>query len=289
MAASRIKTAFLVILILILLGFVASFIIGLSGRSFGDKIGVVSIEGVIADSREAMEDIVRFKEDGGIRGVIVRVNSPGGSVAPTQEIFRELKKLGTRKKVYVSMGSVCASGGYYIATAGEKIYANPSTITGSIGVIMEQMVVEELLKKIGLQTNTIKSGELKDVGSPFRKMKDEERAYLQAIMDSIHDQFIRDAAEGRKMAVEKMRNLADGRIFTGIQAKQAGLVDTIGTFYDTVDDLKRALNIEGKPVLVYGKKPFSLIRWLMSSMAHEIGQALSSARHSSPFEYRYVP
>lgn len=289
MASSRIKTAFVVILILILLGFVAAFIIGLAGRSFGDRIGVVNIEGMIADSRDAMEDIVRFKEDGSIKGVIVRVNSPGGSVAPTQEVFRELKKLGAKKKVYVSMGSVCASGGYYIATAGEKIYANPSTITGSIGVIMEQMVVEELLRKIGLQANTIKSGELKDVGSPFRKMKDEERAYFQAIMDSIHQQFIKDAAEGRKMPVEKMRALADGRIFTGTQAKQAGLVDTIGTFYDTVDDLKRVLNIEGKPVLVYGKKPFSLIKWLMSSMAQEIGQALSSARHNSPFEYRYVP
>jgi protease-4 len=267
---TRIKKAFLIIFILVFIIFVASFLIGIVGHGFGDQIGVVEIEGVIADGKDAMEDIVRFKEDDGIRGVIVRINSPGGSVGPSQEIYQELKKLAAKKKVYISASSVCASGGYYIASAGEKIFANPSTITGSIGVIMEQVVAEELLKKIGIQPNTLKAGKFKDVGSPFRKMKDDERAYFQQILDSIHEQFIKDVAEGRKMPFELVKKLSDGRIYTGAQAKELGLVDGIGTFYDTVDDMKKDLNIQGKPVLVYGKRPFSLLKWLVSSATETI-------------------
>lgn len=267
---TRIKKAFLIIFILVFIIFVASFMIGIVGQGFGDKIGIVEIEGVIADGKDAMEDIVRFKEDDDIRGVIVRINSPGGSVGPSQEIYHELKKLAAKKKVYISASSVCASGGYYIASAGEKIYVNPSTITGSIGVIMEQVVAEELLKKIGIQPNTLKAGKFKDVGSPFRKMKDDERAYFQQILDSIHEQFIKDVAEGRKMPFEQVKKLSDGRVYTGTQAKELGLVDGIGTFYDTVDDMKKDLGIKGKPVLVFGKRPFSLLKWLISSATETI-------------------
>jgi protease-4 len=274
---TRIKKAFLIIFILVFIIFVASFLIGIVGQGFGEKIGVVEIEGVIADGKDAMEDIVRFKEDDGIRGVIVRINSPGGSVGPSQEIYQELKKLAAKKKVYISASSVCASGGYYIASAGEKIYANPSTITGSIGVIMEQVVAEELLKKIGIQPNTLKAGKFKDVGSPFRKMKDDERAYFQQILDSIHEQFIKDVAEGRKMPFEQVKKLSDGRVYTGTQAKEFGLVDGIGTFYDTVDDMKKDLGIKGKPVLVYGKRPFSLLKWLVSSATETIIKHYNSA------------
>jgi protease-4 len=274
---TRIKKAFLIIFILVFIIFVASFMIGIVGQGFGDKIGIVEIEGVIADGKDAMEDIVKFKEDDGIRGVIVRINSPGGSVGPSQEIYHELKKLAAKKKVYISASSVCASGGYYIASAGEKIYANPSTITGSIGVIMEQVVAEELLKKIGIQPNTLKAGKFKDVGSPFRKMKDDERAYFQQILDSIHEQFIKDVAEGRKMPFEQVKKLSDGRIYTGTQAKELGLVDGIGTFYDTVDDMKKDLSIKGKPVLVYGKRPFSLLKWLVSSATETIIKHYNSA------------
>lgn len=274
---TRIKKAFLVIFICVLVIFVASFVTGIIGEGFGEKIGVVEIEGVIADGKDAMEDIVRFKEDDGIRGVIVRINSPGGSVGPSQEIYSELKKLAAKKKVFISASSVCASGGYYIASAGEKIYANPSTITGSIGVIMEQVVAEELLKKIGIQPNTIKSGKFKDVGSPFRKMQDDERAYFQQILDSIHEQFIKDVAEGRKMPFEQVKKLSDGRVYTGSQAKELGLVDGIGTFYDTVDEMKKELGIKAKPVLVYGKRPFSLLKWLISSMTETIINHYNSA------------
>lgn len=285
---TRIKKAFLVIFILVLIIFVAAFITGIVGEGFGDKIGVVEIEGVIADGKDAMEDIVRFKEDDGIKGVIVRINSPGGSVGPSQEIYQELKKLAAKKKVFISAGGVCASGGYYIASAGEKIYANPSTITGSIGVIMEQVVAEELLKKVGIQPNTIKSGKFKDVGSPFRKMQDDERAYFQKILDSIHEQFMKDVAEGRKMPIEQVKKLSDGRVYTGTQAKELGLVDGIGTFYDTLDNMKKDLGIKDKPVLVYGKRPFSLLKWLISSATETIIKHYNSAPMYYN-HYRFIP
>jgi len=281
MARSKIKTAFLVIFIIITVSFFISLAIGIFGRAFGEKIGVVEIEGVIADSKDIMEDIVRFKEDETIKGVILRINSPGGSVPPSQEIFEEVKKLREKKKVYVSMGTVCASGGYYIATAGEKIYAMPSTITGSIGVIMEQVVIEDLLKKVGLQPNTMKAGDFKDVGSPFRKMKVEERKYFQEILNTIHTQFINTVATQRKIPMNDAIKLSDGRIYLGQQAMDLKLIDRIGTFYDTVDDMKNTLNIKGKPVLVYGKRPFSLLKWLISS----ISQELSFRQLSSPFKY----
>ncbi|MCX5810041.1 MAG: signal peptide peptidase SppA [Proteobacteria bacterium] len=285
MARSKIKTAFLVIFIIIIVSFFISLAIGVSGRAFGEKIGVVEIEGVIADSKDIMEDIVRFKEDETIKGVILRINSPGGSVPPSQEIFEEVKKLREKKKVYVSMGTVCASGGYYIATAGEKIYAMPSTITGSIGVIMEQVVIEDLMKKVGLQPNTMKAGDFKDVGSPFRKMKVEEKKYFQEILDTIHTQFINTVAVQRKIPMDTAKRLSDGRIYLGQQAMDLKLIDQIGTFYDTLDDMKNTLNIKGKPVLVYGKRPFSLLKWLISS----ISQELISQQFSSPFKYIMAP
>jgi protease-4 len=270
MASRKARMILLGVLIMVAIVFFGFMAIGLSDGAFGDKIGVVEVSGVISESKDIMEDIVRFKEDDSIKGVIVRINSPGGSVGPSQEIFSEVKKLRTKKTVYVSMGSVCASGGYYIAVAGEKLYAMPATITGSIGVIMEHMIIEDLFKKLGLHSDTLKSGAFKDAGSPFRKMKDDERAYFQGILDSIHEQFIKTVADERKMPIESAKKLADGRVFIGSQAKDLKLVDQIGTFYDTVDDLKKALNMKGKPVLVYGKKPFSLLKWLISSASKEL-------------------
>jgi protease IV len=285
MSIQRIRRALVIIFIIIIVVFVTSFLIGLTGKSFGDKIGVVEIDGVITDSTELLADIVKFREDDAIRGVILRINSPGGAVAPTQEIFREVQKLRGKKKVFVSMASVCASGGYYIAAAGERIYANPSTITGSIGVIMEQPVFEELMKKIGVQTNTLKAGEMKDTGSPFRKMRDDERVYLNSVLQDIHQQFIKDIAGARKMSTEIAAKLSDGRIYTGTQAKNLGLVDSIGSLYDALEDLQRVLNIKGKPVLVYGKKPFSFWRILAASLSKEI----TSRFVSEAFQYKYNP
>jgi protease IV len=282
MAGSGVRKGLLVVGIIIGCIVVLSLIVGVVGGKFRDKIGVVEIEGMITDTKDTVEDIVRFKDDDTVLGVIVRINSPGGSVGPTQEVFRELRKLGLKKRVYVSMGAVCASGGYYIASAGEKIYANPSTITGSIGVVMEQVVAEDLFRKIGLEPVTIKTGKFKDVGSPFRKMSEEERAYLQEILDSIYDQFLQDVADGRKMAIARVKSLADGRVYTGTQAQKEGLVDTIGTFYDSVDDLKKAVGLKGKPFLVYGKRPFSLLKWLITSLSNTI---VNSRYTGSQFMY----
>jgi protease-4 len=232
-----------------------------------------------------MEQIVEFKDDPSIKGVILRINSPGGGVGPTQEIYREVVKLKGKKKVYVSMGTTCASGGYYIASAGQKLYANPSTITGSIGVIMELMNVEEVLKKIGLKANTIKAGEFKDTGSPFRPMTPEERVYLDGIVMDIYDQFTEDVANGRNMNVEAVRKLAEGRIYTGSMAKDMGLVDAIGDFYDTVDAMKADLRIVGKPVLVYPEKPFSLARWIFGTTGQDLTRELANQLGSSPFKF----
>jgi protease IV len=287
MARTRIKKALVVIIGIILLVFLLSVVRGFMGKP-GERIGIVEIEGVISESRQTMEDVIRFKEDPTIKGVILRINSPGGSVGPTQEIYREVTKLKEKKKVFVSMGSVCASGGYYIAAAGEKVYANPSTITGSIGVIMQSVIFEELLKKIGMKSNTIKAGDLKDAGTPFREMTPAEKAYLNSVVGNIHEQFIRDVAAGRKMEFEKAKGLADGRIYTGLQAKELGLVDSIGNFYDTVDDIKKALNIKGKPQLVYTEKPFSVSKWLFSSMS-DLSKEYLESFVSSPFKFLYRP
>jgi protease-4 len=278
---SKIKKTLLVLLVIVVLVFAGAFFIGIMSTGLGSKIGVIEIDGVISQSMDTMEDIVRFKEDDAIKGVIVRINSPGGSVGPTQEVYREVRLLREKKKVFVSMGSVCASGGYYIASAGDRIYANPSTITGSIGVIMEQAVIEDLLKKLGIQTNTLKAGEFKDIGSPLRPMKPEERAYLENMLSTIHEQFIKDVASGRGMAVEAVKKVSDGKIYTGTQALQIKLVDNIGNFYDCREDLKKTLGIKDKPVLIYGKKHSSFIKWLVSSMTHE----LLFQTAASPFQF----
>ena len=279
------RKVFVVILSVVLIVFVISIIRAFLGKPFGERIGVVEIEGVISDSRQTMDDIIRFKEDPAIKGVIIRINSPGGSVGPTQEIYREVVKLKEKKKVFVSMGSLCASGGYYIAAAGEKVYANPSSITGSIGVIMQSVILEDLMKMIGVKSNTIKAGDLKDAGSPFKEMTPEERAYLNEVVKNIHEQFIKDIADGRKMDLEKTRKLADGRVYTGLQAQEVGLVDNIGNFYDTVDGLKKELKIKGKPELIYTEKPFSFSRWLFSSISKESFESL----FPSPFKFLYYP
>lgn len=247
-------------------------VVSIVGRLGVEKIGVIEIQGVITDSREVLDQIEKFKEDHGIKGIIVRIDSPGGASAPCQEIHREIKKLREKKKVFISMGSVCASGGYYIACAGEKIYAMPSTITGSIGVLMEQIVVEDLLKKLGLQANTIKAGEYKDTGSPFRRMREDERVYLKNLIDTIHQQFIEDVAKERNIALDKAKEISDGRVFTGSMAKEHNLIDKIGTFYDAVEDLKLVLHIKGKPELVYAKKRLSILKWVLSSFFDELAR-----------------
>jgi protease IV len=289
MAWSRRKKAWLAIILSVVVVIVLSLVSGGFGSRSGERIGIVEIEGVISGSKEAMEEIIRFKEDPSIKGVILRINSPGGGVGPTQEIFREVTKLKKEKTVYVSMGTSCASGGYYIAAAADRLYANPSTITGSIGVIMQLMIVEDVLKKIGVTSNTIKAGEFKDAGSPFRRMTPAERVYMEGVTKSIYEQFLKDIAAGRKMDLAVVRRLAEGRVYTGNQAKEAGLIDDIGNFYDTVDALKTALAIKGKPNLVYTEKPFSFSKWLFGSLSQDLSREMANRIYSSPFSFMMTP
>jgi protease IV len=226
----------------------------------GEKVAVVRIEGVILDSREAIEELRKFRDNPSIKAIVLRIDSPGGGVVPSQEIYAEVLKARTEGKVKVvaSMGNLAASGGYYIAAATDKIVANPGTLTGSIGVIMELANVQGLLEKVGVQSVVIKSGRHKDLASPFRTMSPEERALLQNVLDDVHDQFIQAVATGRAMKVEQVRDLADGRIFTGRQAKAAKLVDELGDLQDAIKLAARMVGIAGEPRVVETRKRFSL-------------------------------
>jgi protease-4 len=211
---------------------------------------------------------------------------PGGGVGPAQEIFSEVKKAQKEKKVLVSMGSVAASGGYYIACAADTIMANPGTITGSIGVIMESLNVEELLHKIGLRSMVVKSGKHKDLGSPLRPMTDEEKKLLQGVLDSVHDQFIRAVAEGRRLPLEKVRELADGRIFSGEQARNLGLVDELGNLEDAIALAAKMAGIRGEPEVIYAeKKRFSLLDFLLQESVSKLVEGLKES--APPLNFLY--
>jgi len=198
------------------------------------KIAIIEVEGIIAKSRDIIKTLNEYKDNPGIKAIIVRIDSPGGGVGPSQEIYAELLKLKDKKLLITSMGSVAASGGYYVACATDKIFANPGTITGSIGVIIEFANIEELLGKIGLKSVVIKSGKYKDILSPTRDLKNDEKALIQSVIDSIHGQFIDAVARGRNMPRKKVADIADGRIFSGEQAKAQGLVDELGTLQDAI-------------------------------------------------------
>jgi protease-4 len=196
--------------------------------TLGGKVGIVEVKGVIDDSEDVVEALKTFEESPSVKAVVVRIESPGGGVAPSQEIYAAIRRLRDTKPVVASMGGLAASGGYYIASACDTILANPGTITGSIGVIMEGGNVQGLLQKLGIEPQVVKAGTYKDMGSPVRPMTDAERALLQEMIDSVHTQFITAVAAGRNMDKDQVRALADGRIYSGEQAKVAGLVDALG-------------------------------------------------------------
>ena len=225
-----------------------------STLTFNEKIGVIPIYGTISQSLKITSQLVKFRKDKRIKAIILRIDSPGGSIGPTQEIYREIQRTIRTKKVVASMGSVAASGGYYIAAATNKIVAAPGTITGSIGVIMQFIRIEELLDKIGVDLEILKSGEFKDIGSPDRKMTERDREVLNALIADIQKQFVEDVAGGRNLSVEEVRQIADGRIFSGARAKELGLVDTLGNFQDAVEIAKDMAGIKGDVTLVYPDK-----------------------------------
>lgn len=234
-----------------------------------DRIGLIRVEGVILDSQTTIGELKRFSENPSIKAIVIRIDSPGGGVVPSQEIHDAVKRVRSKnnKAVIASMGSVAASGGYYIAAATDRIVANPGTLTGSIGVIMETANVEGLLQKIGVEGIVIKSGKYKDVGSPLRKMSADERGLLQAVMDDVHKQFIEAVAEGRSLELRAAQVLADGRIFTGRQAKEAKLVDELGDLEDAIQLAAEVVGIEGEPKVIEPRRRFSLREILDSKLS----------------------
>jgi len=241
------------------LGLIMTFLFSVAGPSvafsFKEKIGVLPIDGPISESDTIVAQLVEFRKDRRIKAIVLRVNSPGGGVGPSQEIFREIRKTLEAKKVIASLGSVAASGGYYVAAAANKIVANPGTLSGSIGVIMEFVQVEELLKKIGVSVEVLKTGEFKDIGSFHRKLSERDREMIRTLVFDVQRQFVEAVAQGRGLPVEKVREIADGRILSGAQCKDLGLVDQLGNFEDAVELAKSLTGIKGEVTLVHPKKP----------------------------------
>jgi protease-4 len=229
----------------------------LSGQ---DRVALIRVEGVILDAQATIGELKQYSEHPLVKAIVLRIDSPGGGVVPSQEIHDAVKRVKNKsnKAVIASMGTVAASGGYYIAAATDRIIANPGTLTGSIGVIMETTNLEGLLKKVGVEGVVIKSGRFKDVGSPLRKMNDEERKLLQAVMDDVHQQFIQAVADGRSLEPSEVEPLADGRIFTGRQAKEARLVDELGDLEDAIHIAADIAGIEGEPKVVEPRRRFSI-------------------------------
>ena len=241
-----------------------------------ERVGVVEIKGLLTDSHTAIKQLDRYRDDDSIKAIVLRINSPGGAVGPSQEILREVEKVRTKKKIVASLGTVAASGGYYIASGANLIMANRGTATGSIGVIMQFTNVEGLSKKLGLDFFNLKSGRYKDVGSPFRSMSPEDKAYLQGFLDNIYQQFVSDVAHNRKIPLARLKTLAEGRIYTGEEAQQVGLVDEFGNLPDAIERAGRLGGIKGKVKAVYAEKEgFSLLRLLLGQETEESLSKLS--------------
>jgi len=224
----------------------------------GAKVGVVEIEGIIVDGTAAVRELREHAENPSIKAVVLRVNSPGGVVAPTQEIFAAIQRARKAgKPVVATLGAVAASGGYYVAAAADRIYANPGTLTGSIGVVMQLANIEGLLKKVGVEYVVVKAGSYKDVGNFARTMSPEERKMLQALLDDVYSQFVGAVAEGRGLERSEVLAFAEGRIYSGQQALALKMVDEMGGFEDAVEAAGKLANITGRPKLVYPRKRFS--------------------------------
>ncbi len=258
-----------------------------SGIAFTNKVGVIPITGAIEDSTQVLKQIITFAKDKSIKAIILRIDSPGGGVGASQEIYREIIRTREIKKVVVSMGGVAASGGYYIAAAADKIVANPGTITGSIGVIMQYYQYKALADKIGIKQEVIKSGEFKDIGNPDRELTEKDREILNAVITDVLSQFVNSVATGRNLPPEKVREIADGRIFTGSMAKKLGLVDQLGNFEDAVALTKKLAGIEGEVNLVYPeKKKLRLLDLLLGDTAESVSRIIHNSMKSG-IEYRW--
>ena len=224
--------------------------------SFGERIGVVELEGVILDPKTVVGQLKKFGDDDSIRAIILHVNSPGGGVAASEEIYREVKRIrdGKKKRIVSSIETVGASGAYYVSSATNKIYADNGSIVGSIGVIAEWVNYGDLLRWAKLKQETLKVGEFKDTGNPTRDLTPAERAYMQSLIDNMYGQFVRAVAEGRHAKESDIKSLADGRVWTGEEALSLHLIDQVADFQAAVDDTAKSVGIKGEPTLVHPER-----------------------------------
>ena len=254
-----------------------------------EKIAVVEVAGFIGDSRDVIRQIRNFREDDSVRAIIVRIDSPGGAVAPSQEIYNEVLRSRPDKPIYVSMGSIAASGGYYIAAAAERVFANPGTLTGSIGVIMAFSNLEGLMEKVGVKPEVIKAGKYKDTGSPARAMSKKEKKYLEHVVDDVHQQFIEAVARGRDMTPDAARKISDGRIFTGRQALELNMVDELGGLEDVIASLGKRLGIDGRPRVVQERDRESFMEWFLRSQVPDSIKNASLATGQPALQFLWIP
>jgi len=234
----------------------------------GESVALIRIEEEIRESKSVIERLEKARENPLIRGVVIYLNTPGGAVVPCQEMVDEINRLRDGGKVVVaSLGIIAASGGYYIASAADRIVANPGTITGSIGVIMELPSVEELTRKIGVEMRVIKSRKYKDIASPFREMENEERELLQDVVNDVYNQFVDEVVKGRGIERDSVLKIADGRIFSGKKAKEFGFVDTLGSLKDAIAIAGDLAGMKGKPAVIELKeRKIPLVIRLLSSI-----------------------
>ena len=255
----------------------------------GDKLGVVDLVGVIESSESVVRQIKKYREDKSIKGILLHIDSPGGAVVPSQEMYEEVKK--TRdggKPVVVSMGSLAASGGYYVACGASKLVANRGTLTGSIGVIGEFLQFHDAMDKLGIHAKTIKSGRLKDAGSRTQPMTEDAEKYFQSLMDDVHRQFINVVEDERDLSHALAIDLADGRVYTGEKAVKLGLVDTIGTFEDAVSIAAMLAGIDGEPSLVRERERRSWMDRMFGDVSASVQDLKQTLLQKPMMSYRYA-
>jgi protease-4 len=242
---------------------------------FGSKIGVVELEGVILDSDTVVQELKKFADDDSIKAIVIHVNSPGGGVAASEEIYREVKRIRDEKKkrIVASIGTVGASGAYYVSSATNKIYADNGSVVGSIGVISEWVNYGDLMRWAKLKPEVLTVGEFKDTGDPTRDLTPAEKAYLQALIENMYGQFVQAVADGRHAKADDIRTIANGQVWTGQQALSMKMIDQIGDFQDAVKDTAKAVGINGEPVLVHPEKDR---KTLLDLMTGDISQWLPS-------------
>lgn len=241
------------------------------------RLGLVRIEGVIFNSESIVKQLNAFRTDKSIAGILVKINSPGGATAPSQEIYKEILRIKEENKpLVVSMGDLAASGGYYIASPAKCIFADPGTLTGSIGVILTVPLYKDLANKIGIQMRILKAGKFKDIANNYRAMTDGEEQILQSLLDDTHNQFIDDVARARGINRDSIKNLADGRIFTGRQAQALGLIDSLGGYLDALSYLRKITGSGPNARIIEKTEKLSNIReWLLESMVRIFPQLYS--------------